>query len=101
MKTISKQILASLLVTVMLFLGGWGYSEIQKTMRSQEENLRRDQHNIVERLSFSLVYPLWNLNLTETEKTIHNEAIAENVRGILVYDDSGVLYTGTIREGDH
>jgi signal transduction histidine kinase/ActR/RegA family two-component response regulator len=100
MKTISKQILASLLLTVMVFLGAWGYSEIQKTMRSQEENLRRDQHNIVERLSFSLVYPLWNLNLTETQKTIHNEAIAENVRGILVYDDSGVLYAGTIREGD-
>src|ERR1700741_1332430 len=100
MKTISTQILASLLVTVIVFLGGWGDLEIQKALQSQEENLRREQHNIVERLAFSLVYPLWNLNLAETEKTIHYEAIGENVRAVLVYDDSGILYAGTVREGD-
>jgi len=54
----------------------------------------------MERLAFSLVYPVWNLNLAETEKTIHYEAIGENVRAILVYDDSGILYAGTVREGD-
>jgi len=98
MKTISQQILASLLVTVLVVLGGWGYLELQRTMRFEQGALLRDQRNIVERLAFSLVYPLWNLNLAEVKKTIHNEAVEENVLAILVYDDSNALYAGAIRE---
>ena len=99
MKTIAKQVLASLLVTVLVVLGGWGYLELRNTMRLEQAGLLREQRNIVERLAFSLVYPLWNLNLLETEKAIHNEAVEENVLAILVYDESGSLYAGTIREG--
>lgn len=100
MKTIAKQVVASLLVTVLVVLGGWGYLELRRTMRLDQEHLRRDQRNIVERLAHSLVYPLWNLNLEEVEKTIHHEAVEEDVRAIVVYDESGALYAGTIREGD-
>jgi two-component system cell cycle sensor histidine kinase/response regulator CckA len=99
MKTIAKQVLASLLVTVLVVLGGWGYLELRNAMRLEQAGLLREQRNIVERLAFSLVYPLWNLNLQETEKAIHNEAVEENVLAILVYDESGAFYAGTIREG--
>jgi hypothetical protein len=99
MTTITKHILASIFVTVLVVLGGWGYLELQSTIRFEMDSLLRDQRNIVERLAYSLAYPLWNLNRLEVEKTIHHEAIDDVVRAILVYDDSGEFYFGTIREG--
>jgi PAS domain S-box-containing protein len=98
MKSIAIQVQTSLLVTVLVVLGGWGYLELRNTTRLELEHLRHDHRTITERLAYSLVYPLWNLNLAETEKIIHAEAVGENVRAILLYDDSGVLYAGMIRK---
>ncbi|MGZ3254485.1 MAG: histidine kinase dimerization/phospho-acceptor domain-containing protein, partial [Burkholderiaceae bacterium] len=98
MKTISQQILASLLVTVLVVLGGMGYWDLTSTMRIERQNLEHDQKNVGDRLADSLVYPLWNLNLEEIKKTIQDEMVEVNVRAILLYDDSGEFYAGMIRE---
>jgi signal transduction histidine kinase/CheY-like chemotaxis protein len=98
MKTISKQILASLLVTVLVVLGGMGYWDLKSTMRLERENLEHDQKNVADRLADSLVYPLWNLNQEEIKKTIQNEMVEVNVRAILLYDETGEFYAGMIRE---
>jgi PAS domain S-box-containing protein len=98
MKTISKQILLSLMGTLIVVLGIWGYLESMRTMRHEQEKLRHDQQTIAERVAYNLVYPLWNLNRAEVEKTIQYEAVEEVVRAILVYDDNGDFYSGTIRD---
>lgn len=98
MKTISNQILASILLTILIVFGTWGYIEIRNTTSHEEEILAQDQTRIVERLAFNLVYPIWNLNVSELEKNIKNEALNENAKAILVYDEYGELYAGYIRE---
>jgi PAS domain S-box-containing protein len=101
MNSIAKQILASLLITVLVVLGGWGYLDLQSSMRLEQENLRRDLHNSSARLAYNLAYPLWNLNQTEVENAIRYEVIGENVQAILVYGENGELYAGKIREGSN
>jgi PAS domain S-box-containing protein len=87
------------MLTVLVVLGGWGSLEILTTMKSEEEHLLRDQRNVSDRLAYNLVYSIWNMNLEETRQIIHNEAVGENVLAILVADERGALYAGTIREG--
>jgi len=100
MKTVSTQILGSLLLTMLVVVGGGGYVELQDTAQVQQENNLRDQRNVMERLSDSLVYPVWNLNRAEVNKAISNELVNEDIRAILLYDEHAELYSGMIHEGD-
>lgn len=53
MKTVSTQILGSLLLTMLVVVGGGGYVELQDAAQVQQENNLRDQRNVMERLSDS------------------------------------------------
>lgn len=100
MKTVSTQILGSLLLTMLVVVGGGGYVELQDAAQVQQENNLRDQRNVMERLSDSLAYPVWNLNRAEVNKAISNELVNEDIRAILLYDEHAELYSGMIHEGD-
>ncbi|HEY8905672.1 MAG TPA: ATP-binding protein [Rhodoferax sp.] len=99
MKTVSTQILGSLLLTMLVVVGGGGYVELQDSAKIEQEINLRNQHNTLERLSDSLVYPVWNLNRAEVNKAISNELVNEDIRAILLYDEHAQLYSGMIHEG--
>jgi signal transduction histidine kinase len=99
MKTVSTQILGSLLLTMLVVVGGGGYVELQDTAKVEQENNLRNQKHTLERLSDSLVYPVWNLNRAEVNKAISNELVNEDIRAILLYDEHAELYSGMIHEG--
>lgn len=96
MKSVSTQILASILITMIIVFGGWGIIEIKNTTEYEKERLEKNQMRIAERLAFNLAYSLWNLNLSEVEKNIQDEAVDENIRSIQVFDENGELYAGII-----
>src|ERR1035437_2177447 len=99
MKTVSTQILGSLLLTMLVVVGGGGYVELQDSAKVEQEINLRNQRNTLERLSDSLVYPVWNLNRAEVNKAISNELVNEDIRAILLYDEHAELYSGMIHEG--
>jgi signal transduction histidine kinase len=99
MKTVSTQILGSLLLTMLVVVGGGGYVELQDSAKVEQEINLRNQHNTLQRLSDSLVYPVWNLNRAEVNKAIGNELVNEDIRAILLYDEHAQLYSGMIHEG--
>ena len=43
MNKIARQIIASLLVTVIVILGLWGFIEIERTSQLEESQLSKDQ----------------------------------------------------------
>lgn len=85
---------------MLVVVGGGGYVELQDAAQVQQENNLRDQRNVMERLSDSLAYPMWNLNRAEVNKAISNELVNEDIRAILLYDEHAELYSGMIHEGD-
>jgi len=98
MKTITQHILASILITVLVVLGGWGYLELRHTLRSEQERVLAKQRSDAEQLAVGLVYPLWNLNQAEVQKSILIVAADKSIQALLVHDEEGVLYSGVIRE---
>ena len=98
MKSISNLILGSILMTVVIVFGVWGYLEIENTAKQEAKRVEKNQNRIVERLAFNLAYPVWNFNLSETEKNIQNEALDENILSIQVFDENNDLYAGLIRD---
>lgn len=51
-----------------------------------------------ERLSHSLAYTIWNINLKEAEKMISLEMTDEDVFAVIVKNDNDKFYTGKIRD---
>ena len=96
-KSLSAQILALLLLALLGILGAWGAFELRRSYAAEHERYINSHHAAVERLAHNLVYPVWNLNRSEVDKTIRYEALDEGVDAILVYDDSNKLYTGLVR----
>ncbi len=96
MKSINKQIIASILITVLIIFGGGGFLEIKNIIIFEKERLKNIQSNTINRLAYNLGSPLWNLNLTNIEKIIQYESNDKNIRAILVYDENSELYAGYI-----
>lgn len=57
MNTIARQLLASLLVTVLLVIGSGGYVELRRVVADTEVHLRDTQSAIATRLSQALTNP--------------------------------------------
>jgi PAS domain S-box-containing protein len=95
--SISQQILVSLLLAVLGILGAGGAYELRVTYRQEHERFLSEHRAAVERIAHNLIYPVWNLNRAEVEKTIRYEAVDPGVRAILVYDEGGKPYAGLLR----
>jgi signal transduction histidine kinase len=97
-KTITKQILVSLVITVIVVLGGWSYIEQMRISRNDRENLQNTQRNIEKSLAYYLIDPVWNLNKSEIIDSVRYQFAEKSVMGIFVYDEDQKLYAGAIRE---
>lgn len=97
MNTITRQILASLLVTVLLVIGGGGYVEMLNAVDATEAELLDRQFTIADRLSQVLAYPLWHMDQEEVERSVRNEAQADSVQAIVVSREDGSPYVALVR----
>jgi PAS domain S-box-containing protein len=95
--SVSQQILVSLLLAVLGILGAWGAFELRVNYHQEHARFLSEHRSALERIAHNLIYPVWNLNRAEVEKTIRYEAVDPGVKAILVYDESGKPYAGLLR----
>lgn len=98
MNTITRQLLASLLVTVLLVIGSGGYVEMRHAVANTEAQLRQTQAAIAERLAQALAYPMWNLDDDEVARSVRNESQPDAVQAIVVIREDGSLYLAFVRD---
>ncbi len=72
------------------------FSEETSALNKLEESLFKS----TERLSNSLIYTIWNVNIEEVKKTIKLEIADEEVFSIIVRNENNKFYTGKIRDKD-
>lgn len=84
MNTIVRQLLASLLVTVLFVIGSGGYMELRRVVADTEVHLRDTQSAIATRLSQALTNPLWNLDENEAARIVRHEAQVDAIQAIVV-----------------
>ncbi|MFC7410082.1 putative bifunctional diguanylate cyclase/phosphodiesterase [Hydrogenophaga atypica] len=84
MNTITRQLLASLLVTVLLVIGSGGYVELRRVVAETELQLRDTQSAAAARLSRTLAYPLWNMDEDEAARLVRSEAQVDAIQAIVV-----------------
>lgn len=58
LKSISHQILASILLTVIIIVGGWGFFEIQARKNYESRFLDESKMRTAKRLALNLSYPM-------------------------------------------
>jgi signal transduction histidine kinase/ActR/RegA family two-component response regulator len=66
-------------------------------MSRVDADLRSSLARKVNRLSNSLVYPAWNLNLEEIEKSIYHEIQSDSTFAIIVRKDDGTVLAGSLK----
>jgi signal transduction histidine kinase len=99
-RTISRQILSTLLLTILIVLGGWSAFEIRNALVMEEMKLDAGARLVTERLAYNLVNPLWNMNLDEVEKTILYEIRADMISAVIVKDEFGNIHSGKVELTD-
>ncbi|MDD2736381.1 MAG: ATP-binding protein [Desulfuromonadaceae bacterium] len=100
MQSISRQILTTLLLTIVIVLGGWSAVEILTVQHTEAVKLAGEAQLASERLAHNLVYPLWNMNQVEVEKDILFETRATIITAVIVLDEAGNIYAGKIATPD-
>ncbi len=94
---ISRKILAAVLLTTISLMGAWGIFEYLGEKNYQLAQLQKNSALIADRLTNSLIYPVWNLNDDEIEKTISYEMQYPEVQAIILVKDNGTLHSGKIK----
>lgn len=94
MQSISRQMLTTLLLTIVIVLGGWSAVEILTVQHTEAVKLACEAQLASERLAHNLVYPLWNMNREEVEKDIMFELKATIISAVIVLDEAGNIYAG-------
>lgn len=96
-KSISNEILLVVLFVTALSLTVWGAFDYYKNMGDAENELQNGLVRKTNRLSHSIVYPAWNMNQEEIEKSILNEMSDENTLAIILQKDDGEIIIGKIK----
>ena len=100
MHTIARQILTSVLLTMIIVLGGWSVVEIVAEQRTEGSKLTAEAQLAADRLAHNVVYPLWNKNRVEVEKDLLFELRAATISAVIVLDDAGSIYAGKVEAPD-
>lgn len=100
MRTISRQILTTLLLAILIVLGGWSAFEIRNALVMEEMKLDAGARLVAERLAYNLVNPLWNINLEEVENTILYEIKSDMISAVIVLDEFGNIQAGKVELPD-
>jgi PAS domain S-box-containing protein len=98
LKSVTQKVLIILvigIVFIMVSAGGTYFtSERQKALRHIQEMADKT----ADRISNSLIYPLWNISKEEIEKTISLEMAEENIIAITLKDEDNQFLTGKIKD---
>lgn len=98
LKSIAQKVLLALAATIVLVmsLSGVFYYHAEKDKAVRQLHQKAAQTS--ERLSNSLVYPLWNVSTVEIAKTIDLETADEDIRAIILYDEFNHFLIGRIED---
>lgn len=100
-KSISNEILLVVLLVTALSLTVWGTFDYSRKLQQAENDLRDSLMRKTKRLSHSIVYPAWNLDQEEIERSISNELTSENTLAIILRDRDGWIIAGKMLNGDN
>ncbi len=96
-KSISNEILLVVTLVTALSLTVWGVLDYSRNISEAIDDLRSGLVRKTERLSHSIVYPAWNLDREEIDRSIINELKSENTLAIILRDESGGVSAGKIK----
>ncbi len=100
LNTISKKVVLILLVSILLATGFVGLNSYSIEKEKMTASIFAKAAQTSDRISNSLISPLWHINNVEAEKTVRLEMADANILAILVYDEDKALYMGKIRDAN-
>lgn len=96
-KSIANEILLVVLLVTALSLTTWNAFYYHRTTSDAESDLRSSLIRKTERLSHSIVYPAWNLDQEEIERSIINEIKSGNTLAVILRNEQGGIISGKIK----
>jgi nitrate/nitrite-specific signal transduction histidine kinase len=96
-KSVVYKLVTTLIAVVTLVMIGISLVYFLIDRFNSAENIRTDADQTVKRLSNSLVYPLWNVNNQEIEKSILFELSNRNIEAIVINDYNNKFLIGKIQ----
>jgi two-component system NtrC family sensor kinase len=98
MRSVRTQLTFLFLVAIsitLLLSGGYGYYRLSHELNTNFELL---QKSTVSRLTASLPVPMWDFNTDASTKLLESEMLMPEIDAIQVFDTSGNLFAGSVRE---
>lgn len=99
--SISNEVLLTVLLVTALTLAAWGAFDYSRTLLEAEKDLHYGLARQTERLSHSIVYPTWNLDQDEIERSIDNELKNVNTLAIILRKEDGGIIAGKIKKDNN
>jgi PAS domain S-box-containing protein len=97
-KSIAQKVLLALAVTIVLVMSISGIIYYAAEKDKAVRQLHQKAAQTSERLSNSLIYPLWNVSTTEIVKTIDLEMADKDIVAIVLYDEFNHFLIGKIED---
>lgn len=94
-KSISFKVILILISTIIVVMSVMSFYSFYTQKNRAEANLKRNAAQTAEELSYSLIYPFWNVIDKEIRKTINLAMEDENVYAVIVNDYDGKFYMGS------
>ncbi|MBI5892490.1 MAG: PAS domain-containing protein, partial [Deltaproteobacteria bacterium] len=94
---ISRKIITIIAVIIVFIMTAWGGVSFFLERKTLYSSINETANRTTERLSDSLVFPMWNLDDEQVDKILLSEMADRNFTAISVMDKSGLLHTSWIR----
>jgi hypothetical protein len=96
-KSISSEILLVVILATALSTTIWGVFDYAKECSDTESDLRLSLKRKTDRISHSLFYPAWNLNLEEIDRSIMYEMESPTAFAIVLRNETGAVISGKLK----
>ncbi len=96
--SITQKVLLALALSIVLIMSGAGILYFSSEKNKAVAQMHRAAEKTAERLANSLIYPLWNINRAEIEKTLELEMADENMHAIYLVDEFDQFLVGRIKD---
>ncbi len=97
-KSISFKVLLALILINIIIMAGLGLYTYSVERDKSINALKKSAQKISERISHSMIHPLWNVLTEEVSKIIDYEMADQNITGVIVLDANHEYYTGKVRK---
>ena len=95
--SISSKVIIILLLSNILIMTGVSFYSYISERNEVKQDINEKANKILDRISNSLLHPLWYLNNIEIDKTINLEMADKNVLSIILKDENKKFYMGKIK----